>query len=442
MLYRCKLSISMRIFGLGLACVLFTVGCGSSSSEVPVAGAVPSGASPTASSALPNDSLTAATLPVETLRELGQLIFNDVSLSSSGKLACSTCHDPAFAHASNPALGATVSGGTDEKQPGLRNVPTLRYLRFLGPLNVNVAEGEVMSGFNWDGSANSFIEQAQRPFLSSHEMGNGSAEGFLEKLKKTSYFARFETYFGKVISTNAAKALEASAAAVGEFQSVDPSFAPFDSKFDAVQAGQATFNAQEARGFAWFVDPAKGNCAECHSPEPVSAFIPALFTDFGYDNLGVPRNMDISANKDPNRFDLGLCSNALSRITDLSSLCGAFKAPTLRNVSRTAPYFHNGKFSSLKEVVEFYVTRDLDPGRWYPTQAGVINQYNDVPAEHKDKINTSVAPYNRKPGDSPALTSAEIEDLLVFLKTLDDGWKPPLAAASAAGRTVGQGTNK
>ena len=371
------------------------------------------------------------TISAVVLSELGRQIFNDKSLSASGKIACSSCHDPAFGHASNPLFGATVRGGADGLQPGLRNVPTLGYLRFASSLRVNVAENEIVGGLNWDGSANSFLEQAQRPFLSVHEMANVTPAALMEKLKAAPYAPQFISQFGKDIFSNAAKALEAAAAAVGEFQSVDPVFAPFDSKFDAVQAGKASFTVQEARGLAWFNDPGKGNCASCHSPNPISPFIPALFTDAGYDNIGVPRNNNIAANADPTRFDLGLCTNILGTRIDLSSTCGAFKAPTLRNVAKTAPYFHNGKFATLQEVIEFYVTRDITPERWYPIVDGVVNKYDDVPVRYKANVNVSVAPYDRSLGDTPALTPAEIQDIVVFLSTLNDGWRPPVAAVGA-----------
>ena len=406
---------------LVLACLLSACGGGGNT--------VAPGASP-----LPEPQADIQTTVTEVvLSDLGRQIFNDKNLSASGKISCASCHDPAFGHASNPLFGATVSGGADGLQPGLRNVPTLGYLRFASSLKVNIAENEISGGLNWDGSANSFLEQAQRPFLSAHEMANITPAALMEKLKAAAYAPQFIARFGKDIFSDGAKALEAAAAAVAEFQSVDPVFAPFDSKFDAVQAGKASFTLQEARGMAWFISPDKGNCAFCHSPKPVSPFIPALFTDAGYDNVGVPRNNAIAANADPARFDLGLCSHILGTRIDLSSTCGAFKAPTLRNVAKTAPYFHNGKFATLQEVVEFYVTRDITPERWYPVVDGVVNRYDDVPAQYKANVNVDAAPYNRKPGDAPALTASEIQDLVVFLSTLSDGWRPPLAA-------VGPGT--
>ena len=411
----------VRAGSLVLAGLLMACGGGGDTTAV--------GTGPTSVAVAEPQAATQTSVSAVVLSDLGRQIFNDKSLSASGKIACSGCHDPAFGHASNPLFGATVRGGVDGLQPGLRNVPTLGYLRFASSLNVNIAENEISGGLNWDGSANSFLEQAQRPFLSSHEMGNITPAALVEKLKAAVYAPQFLAQFGKDIFSDAAKALEAAAAAVAEFQAVDPVFAPFDSKFDAVQAGKASFTLQEARGLAWFNDPDKGNCASCHSPNPISPFIPALFTDAGYDNVGVPRNNNIAANSDPARFDLGLCTNILGTRIDLSSTCGAFKAPTLRNVAKTAPYFHNGKFATLQEVVEFYVTRDITPERWYPVVDGVVNKYDDVPAQYKANVNVAVAPYDRRPGDTPALTAAEIEDVVVFLSTLSDGWRPPITAA-------------
>ena len=96
--------------------------------------------------------------------------------------------------------------------------------------------------------------------------------------------------------------------------------------------------------------------------------------------------------------------------------------PTLRNVSRTAPYFHNGAFKDLRETVDFYVRRDTHPEDWYPSGTGGTRKFDDLPAELADTVNTTEVPYDRKPGETPALTPAEIDDLVAFLKTLDDGY--------------------
>ena len=90
--------------------------------------------------------------------------------------------------------------------------------------------------------------------------------------------------------------------------------------------------------------------------------------------------------------------------------------PTLRNVALTAPYFHNGRFATLREVVDFYVTRGTNPEWWY---AGG-RKFDDVPPELVGAVNTSEAPYDRSPGEAPALSPSEIDDVVVFLEAFSD----------------------
>ena len=96
--------------------------------------------------------------------------------------------------------------------------------------------------------------------------------------------------------------------------------------------------------------------------------------------------------------------------------------PTLRNVARTAPYFHNGVFDTLREAVDFYVRRDTDPGLWYPEAASGLHKFDDLPGELAGSVNTSEVPYDRTVGGTPALTPAEVDDVVAFLATLDDGY--------------------
>jgi cytochrome c peroxidase len=130
----------------------------------------------------------------------------------------------------------------------------------------------------------------------------------------------------------------------------------------------------------------------------------------------------LPANADRAYYDLGLCGPARKDLADRRDLCGAFKVPTLRNISRTAPYFHNGQIADLRDVVEFYVTRDTAPQDWYPAGAGHVRKFDDLPAGLEANVNTSEVPYDRKPGGVPALTPAETDDVVAFLKTLDDGY--------------------
>jgi len=92
----------------------------------------------------------------------------------------------------------------------------------------------------------------------------------------------------------------------------------------------------------------------------------------------------------------------------------------LRNVTRRRFFFHNGRFTTLQDVMHFYVERDTDPGRWYPKVAGKLHEFDDMPAVYRENVNISDAPLNRGPRDRPALNDAEIEKVIAFLGTLAD----------------------
>jgi len=369
------------------------------------------GGSSTATPAAEQLSATAA---------LGKQIFFDKSLSASGVQSCATCHVPEHAHASDDNL-AVPFGGSGFTTPGFRNASSLNYLQFT-PAFFFDSEGTATGGFDRDGRANTLAEQAERPLLASHEMANGTAEKVAEKLAKASYVAEFRRIFGAGIFDNADDALQRATLALAKFEQEDPSFHSFDSKFDYFIKGQVQLSAQELRGFALFNNPQKGNCASCH-PSSKTATTPALFTDFTYDNLGVPRNPDIPATADSAYYDLGLCGpDRTDLAADHPDLCGAFKVPSLRNVAVTAPYFHNGSFKTLRDLVSFYVRRDTNPEEWYPSGANGIEKFNDLPPMYRGNVNVSEAPYNRSLGDQPALDSNEIDDLVAFLNTLTDGY--------------------
>ncbi len=244
----------------------------------------------------------------------------------------------------------------------------------------------------------------------------------VEKLRRADYVSEFTRVFGADVFDDPARAFDSAALALARYQLEDPDFRPFDSKYDAFLSGKARLTDQELRGLALFNDPTKGNCAACHPSARGSDGAPPLFTDFTYDNLGVPRNDAIPANADAAYVDLGLCGPQRPDLAERRDLCGAFKVPSLRNVSRTAPYFHNGRFATLQEVVAFYVRRDTSPEEWYPVGATGVQKFDDLPVELHVNVNSTEAPYNRRLGDTPALTPAEIDDVVAFLGTLDDGF--------------------
>ena len=352
---------------------------------------------------------------------LGEKIFRDVSLSASGAQACSTCHDPDHAHSPANALAVQL-GGPASNLPGIRKTPGIRYLA------TNTAfffddEGTPTGGFFWDGRAASPAEQAAEPFLNPFEMANSDKASVVAKLAAAPYAAEFKQVFGANIFSDVEGAYLRMTLAIQRYEREDSEFNSFSSKYDAFLQGKAKLTDEELRGLALYNSPTKGNCAGCHpSAKGADGSLP-LFTDFTYDNLGVPRNAAIPANADPTYYDLGLCQRA--DIASHTELCGAFKVPSLRNVADRKAYFHNGKFTTLKDALTFYVQRDTNPEKFYPLNPDLtVNKFDDLPVQFHGNVNTTEVPYNRTLGNAPALTDQEIDDVIAFLKTLSDGYTP------------------
>lgn len=352
---------------------------------------------------------------------LGEKIFNDASLSASGRQSCASCHDATRAH--SPANGLSVQlGGPLLDMQGRRSSPSINYLSLNSAFRF-AADGTPTGGFFWDGRADSLQAQAGGPFVNPFEMANADVPAVVARLAKAAYAEEFKRVFGADILNRPGDAMDRVTLALSQYQKEDAEFRPFSSKYDEFLRGKVALTEQELRGLALFNSPGKGNCQACHPSAKAADGSFPLFTDFSYDNLGVPRNAAIARNADPDYFDLGLCERA-----DLASrkdLCGAFKVPSLRNVARRQVFFHNGRFTSLKDALTFYVQRDTHPEKWYPLNAdGSVRKFDDLPAVYAGNVNTTEAPYNRKPGDAPALTDAEIDDVITFLRTLSDGYAP------------------
>jgi cytochrome c peroxidase len=354
---------------------------------------------------------------------LGAKIYSDVSLSASGRQSCATCHSPDNAHGPTNDFAVQL-GGPNGDVPGFRASPSLRYMQRTPAFHFE-ADGTPVGGFDRDGRARTLEEQAERPFVAPHEMANATKADVVARLKQAAYAAQFRATFGDNIFDNVDQAFNRATFALQQFENEDPRFHPFDSKYDAFLAGEAKLSDAELRGLALFNNPNKGNCAACHTSARGADGSAPLFTDFSYDNLGVPRNARIPATADPAYFDLGLCGPDRTDLAARTDLCGAFKVPTLRNVATRKVFFHNGAFTNLTDVVRFYVTRDTNPERWYPRNAdGTVDKFNDLPPAMRKNVNTTEVPYNRQPGMAPALDEAEIADLVQFLGTLTDGYRP------------------
>ncbi len=352
---------------------------------------------------------------------LGELIFRDTALSASGEQSCANCHDEAHGHGAPNALAAQPGGVALELQ-GTRNTQSIRYLSANREFRF-AADGTPTGGFFWDGRARSLQDQAGRPFLNPAEMANTSPAEAVARLARAPYAAAFKALFGSDIFSRPDDAYARMTLSLQAYQLEDGAFRPYSSRYDAFLIGQATLSNSELRGLAFFNSPDKGNCAACHPSAKGADGSPPQFTDFSYDNLGLPRNPELKANADPSYFDLGLCARDGGDLAARSDLCGAFKVPSLRNVARRGALFHNGRFKTLKEALTFYVQRDTNPEKFYPLVAdGTVLKFDDLPATYRANVNTSEAPYNRRRGDAPALSDSEIDDVVAFLRTLTDGY--------------------
>lgn len=361
------------------------------------------------------------------LAQLGRQIFFDPALSASGKLSCASCHDPANAYAAPRTSGVVMRGGANLDRPGLRSVPSLRYLsdtpRFSRHSYVDVGRDREdvgpAGGLMLDGRADNLREQMVLPLLDPAEMANSSVQEIATRLARAPYVAELRQAPASVAPA-AQPLVDAAAAALERFELEDPSFRPYSSRFDRYLRGTDTLSPGQLEGLRLFVDPVKGNCAACHTATTGPGGSPPLFTDHSYHALGVPRNPVIPANANPRFFDLGLCGPRRADLREERQYCGYFKTPTLRNVARRGFFFHNGRFTSLRDVMHFYVERDTDARRWYPTIAGKLQKFDDVPVRYRDNVNISDAPLNRAPGDAPALDDTEIGKVSAFLGTLSD----------------------
>ncbi len=360
---------------------------------------------------------------------LGLRLFFDASLSEPAGLACASCHDPrrGFTGNNNTLIGVALGSRSD--QFGKRDAPTAMYLATAPRFGSIVKDGKRVpaGGLFWDGRADTLEEHARQPFFNSEEMNNADTPALIAKVAKSANADEFRKVWGAGIFDNSEAALDAVAASIAAFERTHV-FQPFTSKFDHVMRGQAKFTEREQRGLSLFTLPQKGNCAHCHSVDVASRDPQkSLFTDFSFRALGLPRSMRIPKNSDPAHIDLGLCERvpvALAKDRKPPAkdpaACGLFKTPTLRNITLTAPYMHNGFFDNLRDAVAFYATRDTDPARWFPEG----KKFDDLPARYHANVDVDTPPYQRRPQQRPQLTNEEIDDIVEFLYTLTDGYKP------------------
>jgi cytochrome c peroxidase len=417
--------------------------------------------------ATPDPLAASVTAPVtlSLAGQVGKRMFVDPSLSGSSRMSCASCHDPANAFGPPNDLAVQL-GGKDLKAAGSRAVPSLRY-KDATPAYADLLDNPdgvsvpgPGGGFTWDGRAATLAEQARIPLLAANEMANASAADVVSKLKASSYAGLFREAFGAQVFDDGDAAFLSALKALQAYQLEDPDFHPYSSKFDRYAANKIGGNLTlaEARGLKVFADPKIGNCASCHYQGAGLNGSSALFTDFSYETIGVPRNAAIPANADPKYADVGVCGPLREdhARTPGNTFCGMFKAPTLRNVALRKSFFHNGAMHSLEQVIRFYNTRDTLPEIWYPTVGGTpkakpdldfpgyglvttqysggkVQKFDDLPPDFRRNIDTQMPMDGRAAHSKPPMSEQDIGDLICFLNTLTDGYKssaiPPTAGA-------------
>jgi cytochrome c peroxidase len=368
---------------------------------------------------------------VRQMTSVGEKLFNDPSLSGSGKLACASCHSPDRAFGPPNALSVQL-GGNDMHRSGFRAVPSLRYLQsvpqFTPHFHDSDDEGDESvdsgptGGLTWDGRVDRGAQQARIPLTSSFEMGSTPAQ-VVAAVKAAPYAGELREAFGPALFENEDRAYDAILRSLEAFEQSPQKFYPYTSKFDAFLADKVKLSDAEMRGLKLFNDEKKGNCAACHISQRAKDGSPPQFSDFGLIALGVPRNRALPVNSNPKFFDLGACGPERRDLAGEADMCGIFRTPSLRNVATRKVFFHNGIYHSLDEAVRFYAQRDTNPEKFYPTVHGKVRKFDDLPPRYWPNINTE-PPFDRKPGDKPALDDSEIRDVVAFLNTLTDGYQP------------------
>ncbi len=419
-----------------LAVAAFALSACSDATTAPIASpaSVPSHASNSASSTA-----------VEILKvDVGELIFADKRLSLKGNQSCASCHDAGFGFTSpNSLINATgaVMEGSVAGRFGNRRPPSAAYASFSPTLYYDPIDDTYVGGNFWDGRAtgsvtgNAAADQALGPFLSHPEMALSDKACVVYGVVTSNYLARYKQVWGNRIATipfaastkdlcareNVTVPLAPAerAKAEAEYINIALSIAayegsdkvsPFNSRYDAWQRGKSTLTAEELTGLDLYEN--KAGCAGCHP----NAGAKALFTDFTYDNIGVPANP-----LNPQRIANGFVDVGLGGFLKDHSRDGAMKVPTLRNIDKrksvfdVKAYMHNGAFKSLAQVVHFYNTRDV-----LPTCVGLV-----LPTDPRFGTTCWPAPevaanVNVDELGNLGLTVREEAALVAYLKTLSD----------------------
>lgn len=392
---------------------------------------------------------------------LGRSIFFDDNLSVNQNQSCAACHAPESGWTGPDAAvnaGGSVYQGSIPGQFGDRKPPSSAYAT-QSPIFYQDKKGVFIGGNFWDGRAtgeklgNPAADQAQGPFLNPREQAlpdsacivyrvcnpvvpedypTAFEEVWGERACDVSWPADVEAVCtassGELALTDADRdladaAYDSIALSIAAYEA-SPEVNAFSSKFDLSFTGKVKLNPQEQRGFALF--RGKGGCHRCHT----SSGQGALFTDYTFDNLGLPQNPENPAGTAPGFVDHGLGGflemDYYPPGTQYSEAeKGKFKVPTLRNVGRrpaggfVKAYGHNGYFKSLKGIVHFYNTRDVKP-----TCPGLYTEAEALAADcwPAPEVDLNI---NTEELGNLGLTPEEEDAIVAFMEALSDGYTPP-----------------
>ncbi|MEN1786063.1 MAG: cytochrome c peroxidase, partial [Bacteroidota bacterium] len=314
--------------------------------------------------------------PTEVQIALGKKLFYDPKLSQTGNMACVTCHDPNKGWAD----GRTVSLD-NQGQPLVRNAPTL----------INSAWQQA---FFWDGRAGNLMDQIGTVFTNEKEFDSGVHQFSEAILLDSTYVPLFDKAYGGRGPRNI-NVIKAIASYVSQLNG-------FDAKFDRnIRGEEDNFTPSEKLGFNVYMG--KALCATCHFIPLTNGTVPPFFSEHEKEVIGVPETVANTELDD----DLGFYWRF-----GLDLHKGMFKTPTVRNSAITAPYMHNGVYSTLEQVMNFY------------NKGGGGGMGFDLP-------------YQTLPFDNLELSEEELEALVAFMKTLTDTNVEPLQEKSSlAGETM------
>ena len=345
---------------------------------------------------------------------LGKQLFSDKTLSFNQTMSCATCHNPekGFIDDRDNGVASAVSLGDNLNSLGSRNSPTVSYASltpdFIGN-NQNARGGQFL-----DGRASNLTDQAGQPFLNALEMGMPDQASVVARIvANPDYVAAFEALYGVAVFDNTSTAYTALSDSLASFQETQE-VSPFDSKFDRAIAGTYTLSNAERNGQDLFFSN-RASCRDCHRVEGLANISPSqLFTNHEYENIGVPANQTLNSvlQSSGQQADLvangdqGLFENPAVNTNDAR---GLFRVPTLRNVSVTAPYMHNGVFANLETVIQFY---DHQGGNNQRNINPETNQVWNTPEVNNNISNNQLAMQD--------LSNNDIDNLECFLRTLTD----------------------